>query len=100
MLRSDNGGEYVSNEMEQFMKSRGIVSDLTVPNNPHQNGVGERLNRTLMDLGRAMLRHRNVDEDLWAEALVASGHIRNRVTTRSLGSRTTPFVVTDVWAKA
>ena len=95
VLRSDNGGEYVyvSSEMRAFMKSRGIVSDLTVPNNPHQNGVSERLNCTLIDLVRSMLRHRNVDKDLWAEVLAAAVHIRNRVTTRSLDSKTTPFEV-------
>ena len=72
-----------------------IVSDLidTVSHNPHQNGVAERLNRTLMDLVRAMLRHSNVDKGLWAEALAAAVHIRNRVTTRALGSKTTPFDV-------
>ena len=41
MLRSDNCGEYVSSEMEAFIQSRGIMSDLTVPNNLYQNGVAE-----------------------------------------------------------
>ena len=40
-----------------------------------------------------MLRHRNVDKDLCVEALAAAVHIRNRVTTRSLDSKTTPFEV-------
>ena len=79
--------------MEQFMKSRGIVPDLTVSNNPHQNGADERLNHALMDLVRAMVRHGNVDKDLFPEALSAAVHIINRVTTRSPGPKTTPFEV-------
>ena len=55
------------------MKYRGIVSGLTITNNPRQNGVDERLHRTLMGLVHAVLRHRNVDKDLWAEALAAAG---------------------------
>ena len=47
VLRSDNGGEYTSEEFSKFLKSEGISHELTVPKSPEQNGVAERLNRTL-----------------------------------------------------
>jgi transposase InsO family protein len=47
-LRTDNGGEYCSKEFESFLKEKGIVHQLTVPYNPAQNGVSERMNRTLV----------------------------------------------------
>ena len=37
--RSDNGGEYLSNEFEVYLKSKGICHELTVSHSPEQNGV-------------------------------------------------------------
>jgi transposase InsO family protein len=34
VLRSDNGGEYTSNELKNFCKEVGIKRELTVPYNP------------------------------------------------------------------
>ena len=47
-LRSDNGGEYLSQEFRSYLKSMGIHQELTVPHSPQQNGIAERMNRTLM----------------------------------------------------
>jgi transposase InsO family protein len=47
-LRSDNGGEYISNEFKDFCSREGIRRELIVPHNPHQNGVTERKNRMIM----------------------------------------------------
>jgi hypothetical protein len=49
-LRSDRGGEYLSNEFDQHLKDCGIVSQLTPPGTPQLNGVSERRNRTLLDM--------------------------------------------------
>ena len=56
-LRSDNGGEYSSQEFEAYLKSKGIQHELSVAYSPQQNGVAERLNRTLMESARSMLAH-------------------------------------------
>ena len=50
-LRSDRGGEYLNNEFEDYLLEHGIVSQLTAPGTPQQNGVAERRNRTLLDMG-------------------------------------------------
>ena len=91
VLQSDNGGEYLSTHMTQFLRNRGIQHRLTAPYNPHQNGVAERLNRTLVELVRTMLQHKNLPKKFWAEALSVSMHVRNRVTTRGLDAKTTPY---------
>jgi transposase InsO family protein len=55
VLRTDNGGEFYGKEFDQFCKQYGIARKNTKPYNPHQNGVAERMNKTLMDKVRSML---------------------------------------------
>lgn len=55
ILRSDNGGEYTSKKFEVYLKSERICHEHTIPKTPQQNGVAERLNRTLMESSRSML---------------------------------------------
>lgn len=47
-LRTDNGLEYVSTEFNNFCKERGIQRHRTVPGTPQQNGVAERMDKTLL----------------------------------------------------
>jgi transposase InsO family protein len=47
-LRSDNVGEYISNEFKDFCNKEAIRRELIAPHNPQQNGVTERKNRTIM----------------------------------------------------
>jgi transposase InsO family protein len=44
VLRSDNGGEYTSNDFKDFCKEARIKRELKVSYNPQQNGVVERKN--------------------------------------------------------
>nr|GEW44704.1 retrotransposon protein, putative, Ty1-copia subclass [Tanacetum cinerariifolium] len=54
-LRSDRGGEYISQEYKDYLKACGIVQQLTPPYTPQHNGVSERRNRTLLDMVRSMM---------------------------------------------
>ena len=56
-LRSDNGGEYCSDEFERYCAMNGIKRQKTVPRNPQQNGVTERMNRTITERARCMRIH-------------------------------------------
>ena len=44
VLRSDNGGEYTSNDFKDFCKEARIKRELIVSYNPQQNGVAKRKN--------------------------------------------------------
>ena len=68
-LRSDNGGEYISEEFAEYFKSRGILHEVAVPYTPQQNGVAECMNRTIIDTVRSMLHHGNLPLSFWAEAV-------------------------------
>ena len=44
ILRSDRGGEYLSQEFDDYLKECEILSQLTPPGTPQWNGVFERRN--------------------------------------------------------
>lgn len=90
-MRTDNGGEYVSKEFEEYLKSRGINHELTVPYSPAQNGVAERMNRTLMESARTMIGYAGLSESYWGEAVATAAYIRNRVPTRALKEKMSPY---------
>jgi transposase InsO family protein len=45
-LRSDNGGEYKNKKMSDLCEKLKISQQFTVPYNPEQNCLAERMNRT------------------------------------------------------
>ncbi|RVX08193.1 Retrovirus-related Pol polyprotein from transposon TNT 1-94 [Vitis vinifera] len=42
VLRSDNGGEYQSSDLQKYLEGHGIIHQTTCSNTPQQNGVAER----------------------------------------------------------
>ena len=50
VLRSDRGGEYLSNEFLIYLEENGILSQWMPLGTPQLNGVSERRNRTLLDM--------------------------------------------------
>ena len=95
ILRSDNGGEYVSTKFEDYLKSEGIHHERTVPKIPEQNGVAERMNRTLVETMRSMLIYAKLPHAFWAEAISTAVYLRNRSPTKVLEDMT-PF---EAWMK-
>ena len=83
-LRSDNGGEYTSNEFESYLTKEGIKHELTTPHTPEQNGVAERLNRTLIEGVRTMLADSKLPHRFWAEALSTIVYLWNQSPTKEL----------------
>ena len=65
-FRSDNGGEFTSNEFKELCKDSGIKRELTTPYNTQQNGVAERKNRMIMEAVRAVLHDKDIPMHLWA----------------------------------
>ena len=69
ILRTDNGGEYTSNELETYLQIEEIRHKKTIPKTPEQNGVAERKNRTLIEAVRAMISDSGLPKSFWAEVL-------------------------------
>ena len=54
-LCTNRGGEFTSQEFNNFCKVHGVQRQLTVAYSPQQKGVAERKNRTIMNLVHSML---------------------------------------------
>ena len=67
-VRSDNGGEYIG-PFDQYCRTQGIRHQMTVKKTPQQNGVAERMNRTMVERMRCMLSHAKLPRSFWAEAM-------------------------------
>jgi transposase InsO family protein len=81
-LRSDRGGEFWNKEMQSFCASKGIVHQKTNPYSSQENGVAERLNRTLMEKARAMLQGSSLSDEYWGEAVLTASYVRNRTVSQ------------------
>ena len=67
-VRAENGGEY-RGPFEQYCRSHGIKLEKMVPKTPQQNGVAERMNRTICDRIKCMLSHAKLPKSFWGEAM-------------------------------
>ena len=84
VLRTDHGGEFYGNEFEDFCKKCGIERKKTTPYTLQQNGVVERMNRTLMEEARSMLSSAGIGQEFWAEAVETTCYLVNRSPTSTL----------------
>jgi gag-polypeptide of LTR copia-type/Pol polyprotein, beta-barrel domain/Integrase core domain/Domain of unknown function (DUF4219)/GAG-pre-integrase domain/Zinc knuckle len=80
-FRSDNGGEYTSKAFKEYCATLGIIMETTAPYSPAQNGIAERLNRTLLEHARAMIFAKGLPKVLWPEAVAYACYIKNRSPT-------------------
>ncbi|GJR72327.1 retrotransposon protein, putative, ty1-copia subclass [Tanacetum coccineum] len=91
-LRSDRGGEYMSQEFLDHLKDHGIIAHRTPPYTPQHNGVSERRNRTLLDMVRSMMSQTTLPKSFWDYALETAARILNMVPTKKVEK--TPY---EVW---
>ena len=78
ILRTYNGLEFYNREFDEFCNTQGILRHRTVRNTPQQNGVAERMNRTLLEKVRFLLFTYNMPKSFWGEALSTAAHLVNR----------------------
>jgi transposase InsO family protein len=87
-LRDDKGGEYMSAEFNNFCETQGIECEHTIRDTPQQNGVAERLNRTLAEGITTMLIQAKLPPSMWADAAGTFIHTHNRLPSPNTGNQT------------
>lgn len=88
-FRSDNGGEYLSREFSDYLSKAGISRQLTAPYSPNQNGIAERLNRTLITIARGLKYQSGLPDNLWTECVSHANLLHNINRTKAL--QVTPY---------
>lgn len=87
-IRSDNGKEYLNEKLKKMLKNEGIVHQLTVRYTPQQNGVAERMNRSIVEKARTLLSDAKLNKEYWAEAVATAAYLLNRSPTKRLWNKT------------
>ena len=92
-IRSDRGGEFLGGEFVKFLADSNICHELTSPYTPKQNGCAERENRTLVECVHTMLHSKQLNLNMWGEAIQTAANHLNRTASRTR-SHKTPH---DLW---
>lgn len=79
--------------MKDYLANKGIQIEFTVRYTPQQNGVAERLNRTILEKVRCLLLGSKMQKSFWSEAVRTSVYLINRSPTSALNGE----VPTHLW---
>lgn len=88
VIRTDNGKEYCNKNFEDYLNENGIKHQTTTPYSPQQNGLAERMNRTLVERAKCMLFDAALPKQFLAEATATAAYIINRSPAKAIGGRT------------
>nr|GEY41251.1 hypothetical protein [Tanacetum cinerariifolium] len=78
IIKCYNGGEFKNQEMNEFCTKKGIRREFGNARTPHQNGVAERRNKTLIEAAGNMLADAKLPVTFWAEAVNTACYVQNR----------------------
>ena len=93
-LRTDNGLEFCNKQLNDLCTTWGIKRHKSVPYTPQQNGIAERMNRTLLERVRAILATSGLSKKFWGEAVCTAAYLINRSPSVPLGGKCPEFVFT------
>ncbi|GFV43748.1 CTP synthase 1 [Trichonephila clavipes] len=91
-IRTDNGLEFVNEQLDTYLANSGIFHEKTIPYNSESNGKAERANRVLLERARSLLYESKLPLKFWAEAINCSTQVSN-VTPRK-GKEKIPL---EIW---
>jgi transposase InsO family protein len=77
-LRTDNGTEYANNEFRDFCEQHGIKRHFTVCKTPQQNGVVERINRSIAERARCLRLNAGLAKIFWVEVVSIACYLISR----------------------
>ena len=69
---------------QDYLMKCGMISQLSAPGTPQQNGVSKRRNRTLLDMVRSMMSYSDLPNSFWGYAVQTVVYILNCVPSKSV----------------
>jgi len=70
--------------LKNWFTANSIIWEPTTSYSPEENGVSERLNRTICEPAWAMLKDSGLNSHLWSKAIKTAVYIKNRSSTQVL----------------
>ncbi|CAI7920422.1 unnamed protein product [Closterium sp. NIES-53] len=92
-FQSDGGGEYTSQRFKQFLAEKGIKRLISLPYAHQQQGMAERMNRTLQNTMRKLLRGMRLPNHQWLEAMDHAVMLHNLLSSSSLPNNASPHLL-------
>ncbi|CAI7828014.1 unnamed protein product [Closterium sp. NIES-54] len=92
-FQSDGGGEYTSQRFKQYLAERGIKRFISLPYAHQQQGVAERMNRTLQNTMRKLQRGMRLPNHQWPEVMDHAVMLHNLLSSSSLPNNASPHLL-------
>ena len=77
VLCSDNGGEYLNRQFQEYFHQHGLIHQISCPQTPERNGVAECKNHHILETTRALLLGVHVPSSHWLDAITIAMHLIN-----------------------
>ena len=88
VVRLDQGGEFLSEQLKKHQEQKGTIQELTIHDSPPQNGLVERGMQTRAERARALLLASGLPCFLWEEAMCHTTWLQNRTPAKALDGKT------------
>ena len=92
-LKLDYGTEYTDSRFTELCKEHGIKRHFTIRKTLQQNGVAERMNRSIAERARCIRLNSGLEKKLWAEVVSMACCLINRSPRVALDGK----VADEVW---
>ena len=76
-LVCDGAGEYVSNDIKQLCRRKGVRLEFSAPYTRQENGKVERNWGTITPMARCLLKQSGLEKEYWPYALFMASEIKN-----------------------
>ena len=87
-FHTDNGGEFVNDELKEYLKQNGTTFTTTTARTPQHNAKAERAGRTMIETIKALLYHCKAPLYLWGEASMCATWVLNHRIAKNEKNRT------------
>ena len=84
-LRTDNGKEYINLGFDKLLRNLGIRHQTSNVHTPQQNGLAERVNRSIQERSTCMLAETGLPLKFWAESTAYAVYLLNRSPHSGIG---------------
>jgi len=93
IIKSDLGKEFVNNKFKTYSNKTGIIQQFSSARTAEQNGLIERVNRTIIEIVRSLLYESKLPLYLWGEAVETAVFLYNITPHSSLPNNKSPYEI-------